>query len=100
MVMGRRNGRICRAVVFAGVVLGATASLAPAMAGECPADKVQANVRAPVDYREVGVTDAVLASNDLAKTPLKANGRVLRLRRLVIQPGGIVPGTATTISRP
>ena len=39
----------------------------------------------------VGVTDTVLAQIDLSKEPIKADGRLQRVRKLVIQPGGIVP---------
>lgn len=38
-----------------------------------------------------GVTDVVKGSIDLAKEPANANGRLLRMRQLDIQPGGIVP---------
>jgi quercetin dioxygenase-like cupin family protein len=62
-----------------------------ANAGGCPAGKEQADAMKPVDYAAAGVTDTVLASIDLAKEPAKIDGRKLRLRKLVIQPGGIVP---------
>ena len=80
-----------RAIALAGLVLGSAAVASAAFAGECPADKVKANVRAPVDFKPVGVTDTVLAAIDLSKEPLKADGRMQRVRRLVIQPGGIGP---------
>ena len=38
-----------------------------------------------------GVTDKVLAVIDVAKEPAKIEGRQFRLRRLEIQPGGVVP---------
>jgi quercetin dioxygenase-like cupin family protein len=38
-----------------------------------------------------GVTDTVIGSIDVAKEPAAIQGRLLRLRRLVIQPGGVVP---------
>jgi quercetin dioxygenase-like cupin family protein len=91
MVTGLCGGRIWCAVAFAGFIFGSAVSTAPAMAGECPADKMKANVRPPVDDKEVGVTDTVLGSLDLAKTVVKANGRIERLRKLTIQPGGVVP---------
>ena len=52
---------------------------------------MKANVREPVDFKPAGVTDTVLATIDLSKEPIKADGRMQRVRRLVIQPGGIVP---------
>src|SRR5207244_1622636 len=38
-----------------------------------------------------GVTDTVLASIDLAKEPVKLADHLQRLRKLVVQPGGVVP---------
>ena len=85
------GGRICRAIALAGLLLGSATSISTAFAGECPPDKVKANVRAPVDFKPIGVTDTVLATIDLGKEPIKASGHMQRVRRLVIQPGGIVP---------
>lgn len=62
-----------------------------AFAGECPADKVTQNFVHPGGIAPVAVTDEVLASIDLAQTTLDADGRLFRLRRLDIQPGGVVP---------
>ncbi|MBV8413118.1 MAG: cupin domain-containing protein [Alphaproteobacteria bacterium] len=69
-----------------------TAGLAAsAFAGECPADKVKTDAVKPVDYPAKGVTDTVLASNDLSKEKVALAGHLMRVRKLVIQPGGIVP---------
>ena len=84
------GSHFCRAIALAGLAIGSAVFMSAASAGECPADKVQANVRPPVDYKAVGVTDTVLAAIDLSKEPIKADGRMQRVRRLVIQPGGIV----------
>ena len=84
-------GHLCRAAALAGLVFGSAALVSAANAGECPADQVKANVREPVDFKATGVTDTVLAANDLSKEPIKAEGRMQRVRKLVIQPGGIVP---------
>jgi quercetin dioxygenase-like cupin family protein len=62
-----------------------------AFAGECPADKFKPGAREMVKLEAVGVTDTTLASIDLEKQPAKIKGRELRFRKLVIQPGGIVP---------
>jgi quercetin dioxygenase-like cupin family protein len=69
--------------------LGATAALA----GACPADKVVASGKgqAPGPTMPQGVTDVVIASTDLAKEPANIQGRQFRLRRLEVQPGGVVP---------
>ena len=62
-----------------------------AQAGECPAHKVKANAREAVKLEAVGVTDTTLGAIDLGKEKAKIKGRELRFRRMVIQPGGIVP---------
>jgi len=80
-----------RAFALAALLIGSAAAMSAARAGECPADKVKANVREPVNTPANGVTDTVLASIDLAKEPIKADGRLQRVRKLVIAPGGVVP---------
>ena len=77
-------------ISIAAVLLSA-ASLAPAIAGECPDDKVKPGVRQMVKMQAVGVTDTTLGSINLEKQPAKIKGRELRFRKLVIQPGGVVP---------
>jgi quercetin dioxygenase-like cupin family protein len=62
-----------------------------AVAGECPADKFKPGAREMVKLQAVGVTDTTLGSIDLEKQPARIKGRELRFRKLVIQPGGIVP---------
>ncbi|MGQ0587978.1 MAG: cupin domain-containing protein [Sphingosinicella sp.] len=62
----------------------------PAFAGQCPADQVLANPLANHPTAPSNVTDDVIGSIDLGAEIGVAN-RDLRLRRLVVQPGGIVP---------
>jgi len=62
-----------------------------ALAGECPADKRGVNVTKPGPAAPTGVTDTVLAAIDLTKEKLALTEHQLRLRRLVIEPNGIVP---------
>lgn len=62
-----------------------------AVAGECPAGKAGNNALAGAATAGNGVTDTVLSSIDLADSPLKLSDRLFRFRRLVIEPGGIVP---------
>lgn len=64
---------------------------APAFAGECPADKMRADAVKPVTLAPKAVTDKVLATIDLSKEKVALNGHMMRVRRLEIQPGGIVP---------
>jgi quercetin dioxygenase-like cupin family protein len=81
------RGFACAAVTATSML----ASLAYATAGECPADKVQTDVRPPDATPAQGVTDTVLASIDLAKEPVKLGDHLQRIRKLVVQPGGVVP---------
>ena len=62
-----------------------------AQAGECPAGKMKPNARQAVNLAGAGVTDTTLGAIDLGKEPAKLKGRELRFRKLVIQPGGVVP---------
>jgi len=81
-----------RAVAGLAVALiGAALLPGIAQAGQCPAGKQIADATKPVAYAAKGVTDTVLAAIDLAKEPAAIDARELRLRKLVIQPGGIVP---------
>ena len=62
----------------------------PAQAAQCPSGREMAN---PLPNRATtpkDVTDDVLGSIDLGKE-IGVQGRDLRLRRLVVQPGGVVP---------
>ncbi|MBV8591108.1 MAG: cupin domain-containing protein [Acetobacteraceae bacterium] len=77
------------ALAASALALGA----ASAHAGQCPADKVVASGAG--EKKSVaaakGVTDTVIASTNLANEPVGLKDRLFRLRRLVIEPGGIVP---------
>lgn len=82
--------------VFYGFVLVATASAAVALgaaaasAGECPAGKTGVDVRKSGPTASSDVTDTVLSAIDVSKTSVPLPGYQLRIRRLVVQPGGIV----------
>jgi quercetin dioxygenase-like cupin family protein len=78
---------LAAAILLAGTALATTS----AIAGECPADQVKPGARKAVDFKPVGVTDVTLGSIDLAKEPAMIKDRELRFRKLVVQPGGIVP---------
>lgn len=77
---------------FAGGAFMALAvfAAAPAFAADCPAGQVRANPLAGRPTAPRAVTDDVVGSIDLA-SEINVAGRDLRLRRLVVQPGGIVP---------
>jgi quercetin dioxygenase-like cupin family protein len=72
------------ALAFGGVALAPTAS-----AGDCPAGKAGASPLA-VATMPKDVTDNVIGSIDLGNG-YNIAGRTMRLRKLVVQPGGIVP---------
>ena len=73
----------------AAIAVAATAGFpAPAVASQCPTAGVNALANAPTMPQ--GVTDDVLSSIDLSGE-IGVAGRQLRTRRLVVQPGGIVP---------
>ena len=84
------KGKMSAVLVVAGL-LAAAASVGSAFAGECPADKMMANAREPVTEEATGVTDNVLAALPLAEEGPMLPDRQMRVRKLVIQPGGIVP---------
>lgn len=79
------------APVAAGLIaLAAVAGASPALAGQCPAGQESPNPLANRITEPKGVTDVVLGSIDLGKE-IGVQGRDLRMRRLVVQPGGAVP---------
>jgi quercetin dioxygenase-like cupin family protein len=83
-----------RKIVTQSALLASLLSLlvaTPALAGECPADKVGANPLAGAPTAPVGVMDMELASIDLSMENVKLPERRLRLRHMEIQPGGVVP---------
>ena len=78
-----------KTTVAAGIIaIAALGGATPALAGQCSAAGANALANAPTMPKDV--TDTVLASVDLGKE-IKVDGRQLRTRRLVVQPGGIVP---------
>jgi quercetin dioxygenase-like cupin family protein len=69
---------------------------AGAKAGQCPADKVVANASSNPPSGAAtapqGTTDTVIGSVDLRQErSVGVDNRLFRLRRLVVQPGGVVP---------
>lgn len=79
-------------LAFAAATLaGVVAIAATAHAGECPADQMRPGARTSGETMAKGVTDNVLGAVPLAHEIAGLDGRQLRLRKLVIQPGGVVP---------
>ncbi len=77
-----------RKAVFA--LFAATTLATPAFAGQCPANQNVMNALTGAPTMPKGVTDTVLGSVDLG-AEIDVADRQLRTRRLVVQPGGIVP---------
>ena len=65
--------------------------IAPAFAGECPANQMRAGATKPVSAAAKGVTDKVLSQIDLAGEKVALKGHLMRVRKLEVQPGGVVP---------
>lgn len=74
------------AAAMAVAAFGAT----PALAGQCPAGQETANPLTDRATAPKAVTDDVLGAIDLGQE-IGVAGRDLRLRKLVVQPGGVVP---------
>ena len=76
------------------LVAGALAlGIGTAQAGGCPVDKMvqSGNGQPQSSAAAKGVTDTVLASSNLAQEPVGIHDRQFRLRKLVVEPGGVVP---------
>jgi quercetin dioxygenase-like cupin family protein len=65
----------------------------PASAGQCPANKVVADGKGQKmsAAQAKGLSDRVQTRIDLVNEPVMLKDHALRLRRLVIKPGGVVP---------
>jgi quercetin dioxygenase-like cupin family protein len=76
---------------LATTLLTGFAFVAPAFAGECPAGQSSADATKPSSAAAKGVTDKVLAQIELGNEKVALKAHNMRVRRLEIQPGGIVP---------
>lgn len=75
--------------LVAGLAVAAVAT--SASAGTCPADQMRADARTSGETMPSKVTDNELAFVALGGEIDGLDNRRLRLRRLVVQPGGVVP---------
>jgi quercetin dioxygenase-like cupin family protein len=71
-------------------VLALASAASPAFAGSCPAGQTGANPLTGAATMPKAVTDTVISTVDLG-SEINVPSRSLRLRKLVLQPGGIVP---------
>lgn len=76
---------------FCAAALLLTAMTGLAQAGECPAGKTKLGALTSGPMAPRDVTDNVLSAIDLSIKGAAFAGQSFRLRKLVIQPGGIVP---------
>ena len=100
-----RDCKACRrfglGMLVTGFLLSAGAAFPPGVrAAECPADQKKEGVRAaPSDQVWDGgklepsktIIDMITATIDVTKPPVDIKDRSFRLRRLEVEPGGIVP---------
>jgi len=77
--------------LVASALLAGLAFNSPAFAGECPAGQMRADATKPSTSAAKSVTDMVLAQIDLAGEKLALAGHMMRVRKLEVQPGGVVP---------
>lgn len=78
-------------VAVAAVAIAVSAFPITSRAGQCPADKVGVDVTKRNSTAAKGVSDTVLGAIDLSQEPANIAGRKFRLRKLVVQPNGVVP---------
>ena len=78
-------------VMALGLLASVAAFAASAHAGECPADQVMKGAVTSGETKPVGVTDEVLSAIDLTPKGNAWKGNMLRLRKLVVKPNGVVP---------
>jgi quercetin dioxygenase-like cupin family protein len=80
-----------RTLAASAVVAAGLALAAPAFAGECPAGQMRADATKPSTAAAKAVTDQVLSMIDLADEKVALKGHMMRVRKLEVLPGGIVP---------
>jgi quercetin dioxygenase-like cupin family protein len=85
--------KIRHIVTTAALALVMTVATSAAFANGCPVGKMVPDGQGQQvgATKPGGVTDTVLTSIDLAKEKIALADHQMRMRRLVIQPGGIVP---------
>jgi quercetin dioxygenase-like cupin family protein len=93
MINERKNRRIAHLFTTAAAALVMTVAASAAFANGCPANKMVADGQGQKSgaTMPVGVTDTVLTAIDLSKEKVALADHQMRMRRLVIQPGGVVP---------
>ena len=78
-------------LLIATAALGAVTFASSVQAGECPAAQMRPDARTTGEMMGAKVTDTELKDVKLGSEIRGLDMRRLRLRRLVVQPGGVVP---------
>ncbi len=94
ITQSKRSQRGWLKFAMAGAAVAAISILSTgAFANGCPAGNLVADGQGqkPGATMPVGVSDTVLDSIDLSKQKVALKDHLFRIRRLVIQPGGVVP---------
>ncbi|MSU88451.1 cupin domain-containing protein [Rhodobacteraceae bacterium 2CG4] len=80
-----------RIAACSALTVGAASVATVAQAGECPGGQTVTESNVQSDAGAKGVTDTVIGSIDLAEEAPMLDHASFRLRRLEIEPGGVVP---------
>lgn len=89
--MTKTKNALLMAAIGAGAGLSLMFTASVAHAAECPTGKVKAGARTSGEMTPKDVTDEELSSIDLGQEIAGFDDRRLRFRKLVVQPGGVVP---------
>ena len=83
----------CTRGLGAAIVTFCAVPIAPtsAWAADCPPGKTAVDAMKPGPSAPSGVTDTVISSVDIAPLGKGFDGYAMRMRKLVVQPGGVVP---------
>ncbi len=82
------NKVVLKTAIAAALLITASTQV---FAGDCPKDQMTKGAFLPGETKAKDVTDDVISSVDLSSKGKAFKGFMLRVRKLVVQPGGIVP---------
>jgi quercetin dioxygenase-like cupin family protein len=89
--MNRKPMQLVARIAAVAAIVSISAADGIAQAGQCPADKLADNSLPGAAKAPVGIVDTELASIDLSKENVMLEQRRLRLRHMIVAPGGVVP---------
>jgi len=96
MIRFKLNGGLGLSLVVASLMFGASA---PTLAAQCPPEHKKAGVRPPPSDKiwdgahlaKDGIVDKTIASVEIDNEPFNIDGRLFRMRTLMVKPGAVVP---------